>query len=101
MPRVLGPLLSDCLPVIIVGQFPVLVDVCAGRKGPLTGPGDDDSPNTVVALHLTDGLVQLGDQLQVQGVQYIGTVQRDDSDPVYLVGLNGLATHNSSLLIVS
>src|SRR6185503_16685261 len=56
----------------------LLVNVAAGRERAGAAAGDDDAADLRVAARLHHGLVQLGAQLVVHGVELLGTVQRQD-----------------------
>ena len=66
------------------------MDVGAGGKSRFARAGDDNRAYAVVGFVVGDGLVQLAHQLHVEGVQCLGTVQRNHAD----VGFHFVAVHH-------
>ena len=80
----------------LAGHF---FDVGPGGKGPITGASDDYAAYLLIVVKGFQGVGELAHQVEIEGVEFLGTIERDDAHTLVAIYENILVVcHNTPCL---
>src|SRR5438094_2981942 len=74
-------------------------DVGPGGEGPITCARDDYAANLLIVVKGFQGVCELAHRVEIEGVEFLGTIERDDAHTLVAIYENVLVVwHNSPCL---